>query len=127
MKGFGKKSADHLLPRLPQALIQISPALISSSEKEINIYVGLTEMQRKWYRSVLERLSTLLMVSAYVVFALLFFYNIRIGLTGKKEGKTRLMNIIVQVTFILISLLACKVACHLYIFDGAVRCVFPVS
>ena len=27
----------------------------SSTEKEINIYVGLTEMQRKWYRSVLEK------------------------------------------------------------------------
>lgn len=25
------------------------------AEKEINIYVGLTEMQRKWYRSVLEK------------------------------------------------------------------------
>lgn len=25
------------------------------TEKEINIYVGLTEMQRKWYRSVLEK------------------------------------------------------------------------
>ena len=25
------------------------------SEKEINIYVGLTEMRRKWYRSVLEK------------------------------------------------------------------------
>jgi hypothetical protein len=24
-------------------------------EKEINIYVGLSEMQRKWYRSVLEK------------------------------------------------------------------------
>ena len=24
-------------------------------EKEINIYVGLTDMQRKWYRSVLEK------------------------------------------------------------------------
>jgi len=28
---------------------------VSSAEKEINIYVGLTEMQRKWYRSVLEK------------------------------------------------------------------------
>ncbi len=27
----------------------------ASIEKEINIYVGLTEMQRKWYRSVLEK------------------------------------------------------------------------
>jgi len=26
-----------------------------SLEKEINIYVGMTEMQRKWYRSVLEK------------------------------------------------------------------------
>ena len=29
--------------------------LILGTEKEINIYVGLTEMQRKWYRSVLEK------------------------------------------------------------------------
>lgn len=29
--------------------------LIGFLEKEINIYVGLTEMQRKWYRSVLEK------------------------------------------------------------------------
>jgi len=25
------------------------------AEKEVNIYVGLTEMQRKWYRSILEK------------------------------------------------------------------------
>jgi SWI/SNF-related matrix-associated actin-dependent regulator of chromatin subfamily A member 5 len=25
------------------------------TEKEIRIYVGLTEMQRKWYRSILEK------------------------------------------------------------------------
>lgn len=25
------------------------------TEKEINIYVGLSEMQRKWYRSVLAK------------------------------------------------------------------------
>lgn len=29
--------------------------LLETTEKEINIYVGLTEMQRKWYRSVLEK------------------------------------------------------------------------
>ena len=28
---------------------------MNNAEKEINIYVGLTEMQRKWYRSVLEK------------------------------------------------------------------------
>lgn len=27
----------------------------SFSEKEINIYVGLSEMQRKWYKSVLAK------------------------------------------------------------------------
>jgi hypothetical protein len=29
--------------------------LILDMLKEINIYVGLTEMQRKWYRSILEK------------------------------------------------------------------------
>ncbi|KIJ09633.1 hypothetical protein PAXINDRAFT_102214, partial [Paxillus involutus ATCC 200175] len=62
-------------------------------KKEINIYVGLTEMQRKWYRSVLEK-----DVDAVN------------GLTGKKEGKTRLMNMVMQLR---------KVTCHPYLFDGA--------
>jgi len=35
-----------------------------------------------------------------------------IGLTGKKEGKTRLMNMVMQLR---------KVACHPYLFEGAVR------
>jgi SWI/SNF-related matrix-associated actin-dependent regulator of chromatin subfamily A member 5 len=81
-----------------------------SSEKEINIYVGLTELQRKWYRSVLEK-----------------DIDAVNGLTGKKEGKTRLMNMVMQVrryisTFlILISKLLQlrKVTCHPYLFDGA--------
>ena len=34
------------------------------------------------------------------------------GLTGKKEGKTRLMNMVMQLR---------KVACHPYLFEGAVR------
>ncbi|KAF8917277.1 SNF2 family N-terminal domain-containing protein [Mucidula mucida] len=62
-------------------------------KKEINIYVGLTEMQRKWYRSVLEK-----DIEAVN------------GLTGKKEGKTRLMNMVMQLR---------KVTCHPYLFDGA--------
>jgi len=64
-------------------------------EKEINIYVGLTDMQRKWYRSVLEK-----------------DIDAVNGLTGKKEGKTRLMNMVMQLR---------KVTCHPYLFDGAVR------
>lgn len=55
--------------------------LTPSAEKEINIYVGLTEMQRKWYRSVLEK-----------------DIDAVNGLTGKKEGKTRLMNMVMQVS-----------------------------
>ncbi|KII93122.1 hypothetical protein PLICRDRAFT_130653 [Plicaturopsis crispa FD-325 SS-3] len=62
-------------------------------KKEINIYVGLTAMQRKWYRSVLEK-----------------DIDAVNGLTGKKEGKTRLMNMVMQLR---------KVACHPYLFDGA--------
>jgi len=62
-------------------------------EKEINIYVGLSDLQRKWYRSVLEK-----------------DIDAVNGLTGKKEGKTRLMNIVMQLR---------KVTCHPYLFDGA--------
>ncbi|KIO28601.1 hypothetical protein M407DRAFT_6651 [Tulasnella calospora MUT 4182] len=62
-------------------------------KKEINIYVGLSDMQRKWYRSVLEK-----DIEAVN------------GLTGKKENKNRLMNIVMQLR---------KVTCHPYLFDGA--------
>jgi len=64
--------------------------LFRRTEKEINIYVGLTEMQRKWYRSVLEK-----------------GINVVNGLTGKKE---RLMNMVMQLQ---------KVTCHPYLLDGA--------
>jgi SWI/SNF-related matrix-associated actin-dependent regulator of chromatin subfamily A member 5 len=55
-------------------------SLTPCPEKEINIYVGLSDMQRKWYRSVLEK-----------------DIDAVNGLTGKKEGKTRLMNMVMQV------------------------------
>ena len=54
--------------------------LIPVLEKEINIYVGLTDMQKQWYKSVLSK-----------------DIDAVNGLTGKKEGKTRLMNIVMQV------------------------------
>jgi SNF2 family DNA or RNA helicase len=72
----------------------LSVLMIVSVEKEINIYVGLTDMQRKWYRSVLEK-----------------DIDAVNSLTGKKEGKTRLMNMVMQLR---------KVSCHPYLFDGAV-------
>lgn len=37
-----------------------------------------------------------------------------IGLTGKKEGKARLMNLVMQLR---------KVTCHPYLFDGAVSVI----
>ncbi|KAG1888803.1 hypothetical protein F4604DRAFT_1915852 [Suillus subluteus] len=62
-------------------------------KKELNIYIGLTEMQWKWYRSVLEK-----------------DIDAVNGLTGKKEGKTCLMNMVMQLR---------KVTCHPYLFNGA--------
>ena len=48
-------------------------------KKEINIYVGMTEMQRKWYRMILEK-----------------DIDAVNGAGGKKEGKSRLQNIVMQ-------------------------------
>ena len=55
-------------------------------------------MQRKWYRSVLEKdidavngaPSSFRRHLSYLIFS-------PAGLTGKKEGKTRLMNMVMQV------------------------------
>ncbi|KAH0831419.1 SNF2 family DNA-dependent ATPase [Lanmaoa asiatica] len=80
-------------------------------KKEINIYIGLTEMQRKWYRSVLEKdidaVNGLFFRRPIGMFRLELSSK---GLTGKKEGKTRLMNMVMQLR---------KVTCHPYLFDGA--------
>ncbi|KAK8861335.1 hypothetical protein IAR55_002154 [Kwoniella newhampshirensis] len=62
-------------------------------KKEINLYVGMTEMQRKWYKMLLEK-----------------DIDAVNGATGKKEGKTRLLNIVMQLR---------KCCNHPYLFDGA--------
>ncbi|TXT12146.1 uncharacterized protein COLE_02556 [Cutaneotrichosporon oleaginosum] len=62
-------------------------------KKEINLYVGMTEMQRKWYRMLLEK-----------------DIDAVNGASGKKEGKTRLLNIVMQLR---------KCCNHPYLFDGA--------
>ncbi|KAJ1849240.1 chromatin remodeling complex Adenosinetriphosphatase [Coemansia sp. RSA 2708] len=62
-------------------------------KKEINLYVGLTPMQRTWYRRILERDIAAIN-----------------GAVGKKEGKTRLLNIVMQLR---------KCCNHPYLFDGA--------
>ncbi|GAA5937174.1 uncharacterized protein JCM15063_002831 [Sporobolomyces koalae] len=62
-------------------------------KKEINVYVGMTDLQRKWYKSILEK-----------------DIDAVNGAGGKKEGKTRLQNIVMQLR---------KCCNHPYLFDGA--------
>jgi superfamily II DNA or RNA helicase len=62
-------------------------------KKEVNLYVGLSQMQRNWYQKILER--DLEAVN---------------GLSRGKEGKTRLLNIVMQLR---------KCSNHPYLFDGA--------
>ncbi|OZJ01930.1 hypothetical protein BZG36_04839 [Bifiguratus adelaidae] len=63
-------------------------------KKDINIYVGLSTMQKKWYQKILEK-----DIDAV---------NGAVG--GKKESKTRLLNIVMQLR---------KCCNHPYLFDGA--------
>ncbi|KAK4702238.1 hypothetical protein P7C70_g3988, partial [Phenoliferia sp. Uapishka_3] len=62
-------------------------------KKEVNVYVGMTPMQRKWYKSILEK-----------------DIDAVNGSGGKKEGKNRLQNIVMQLR---------KCCNHPYLFDGA--------
>jgi SWI/SNF-related matrix-associated actin-dependent regulator of chromatin subfamily A member 5 len=62
-------------------------------KKELNIYVGMSEMQVKWYRRILEK-----------------DIDAVNGAVGKREGKTRLLNIVMQLR---------KCCNHPYLFDGA--------
>ncbi|GAA5986339.1 hypothetical protein JCM10908_003710 [Rhodotorula pacifica] len=62
-------------------------------KKEINVYVGMTDLQRKWYKMILEK-----------------DIDAVNGASGKKEGKTRLQNIVMQLR---------KCCNHPYLFDGA--------
>lgn len=60
---------------------------------ETNLYVGMTEMQRHWYKSLLEK-----------------DIDAVNGAVGKREGKTRLLNIVMQLR---------KCCNHPYLFEGA--------
>lgn len=72
----------------------------------------MTEMQRKWYKSLLEK-----------------DIDAVNGMTGKKEGKTRLLNIVMQLrkccnhpyrkSFYFYSLNHSMIADKLAVFDGA--------
>ena len=62
-------------------------------KKELNLYVGMSEMQIRWYKSILEK-----------------DIDAVNGAAGKKESKTRLLNIVMQLR---------KCCNHPYLFDGA--------
>jgi SWI/SNF-related matrix-associated actin-dependent regulator of chromatin subfamily A member 5 len=63
-------------------------------KKEVNLYVGMSELQKRWYRRILEKdIGTL---------------NGLVG--GRGEGKVRLQNVLMQLR---------KCANHPYLFDGA--------
>lgn len=65
-------------------------------KKEINLYVGMTEMQRKWYKMLLEK-DIDAVNGTYPWSALIAKPTLTCaGVTGKKEGKTRLLNIVMQ-------------------------------
>ncbi|KAI8992400.1 SNF2 family N-terminal domain-containing protein [Pilobolus umbonatus] len=63
-------------------------------KKEINIYVRMSPMQRQWYQKILEK--DIDAINGVGV--------------NKKEGKTRLLNIVMQLR---------KCCNHPYLFDGA--------
>ncbi|EST05585.1 ISWI HAND domain protein [Kalmanozyma brasiliensis GHG001] len=99
-KGKGDENQDQVVQQLHKVLrpflLRRVKADVEKSllpKKEINLFVGLTEMQRKWYKSILEK-----------------DIDAVNGGAGKKEGKTRLLNIVMQLR---------KCCNHPYLFDGA--------
>ncbi|KAL9054144.1 MAG: hypothetical protein Q9162_004327 [Coniocarpon cinnabarinum] len=62
-------------------------------KKEVNLYVGMSDMQRKWYQNILTK-----------------DIDAVNGAGGSRESKTRLLNIVMQLR---------KCCNHPYLFDGA--------
>ena len=62
-------------------------------KKEVNLYIGMSEMQVKWYKKILEKDIDAVNNAA-----------------GKRESKTRLLNIVMQLR---------KCCNHPYLFEGA--------
>lgn len=62
-------------------------------KKEINLYIGMSDMQVKWYKKILEK-----------------DIDAVNGAAGNKESKTRLLNIVMQLR---------KCCNHPYLFEGA--------
>lgn len=96
----GDENQDELVKKLHKIL---SPFLLRRvkadvetsllPKKEVNVYVGMSAMQIKWYRRLLEK-----------------DIDAVNGVLGKREGKTRLLNIVMQLR---------KCCNHPYLFEGA--------
>lgn len=91
-----KEAVEKLRKILSPFLLRRVKADVEKSllpKKEINVYVGMTAMQIKWYRNLLQK-----DIEAVN------------GQVGKREGKTRLLNIVMQLR---------KCCNHPYLFEGA--------
>ena len=62
-------------------------------KKEVNLYIGMSDMQVRWYKKILEK-----------------DIDAVNGASGKRESKTRLLNIVMQLR---------KCCNHPYLFEGA--------
>ncbi|SAM04386.1 hypothetical protein [Absidia glauca] len=96
--GDQKKVMDQLHKVLRPFLLRRIKSDVEKSllpKKEINVYVRMSPMQRQWYQKILEK-----------------DIDAVNGLSSgtKKEGKTRLLNIVMQLR---------KCCNHPYLFDGA--------
>ena len=95
-----QKNQDKVVQQLHQLL---SPFLLRRVKADVetsllpkietNVYIGMTEMQIQWYKKLLEK-----------------DIDAVNGVVGKREGKTRLLNIVMQLR---------KCCNHPYLFDGA--------
>lgn len=119
-RGEGGEDSNEVVKQLHKVLrpfllrrvkIDVEKSLLP--KKEINVYVGMSDMQRKWYRSILEKDIDAVNGMSSTLFSLEFLFTVLSGATGKKEGKTRLQNIVMQLR---------KCCNHPYLFDGAVGC-----
>lgn len=82
-------------------------------KKEVNVYVKMSPMQRKWYQRILEKDIDAIngKQDAHVSRRMILMVSLGAGALSKREGKTRLLNIVMQLR---------KCCNHPYLFDGAV-------
>lgn len=102
-KSGEEPDADHQDKVVQQLHKVLSPFLLRRIKNDVeksllpkietNVYIGMTDMQIKWYKKLLEK-----------------DIDAVNGVVGKREGKTRLLNIVMQLR---------KCCNHPYLFDGA--------